>query len=162
MAPKIKSIETPVTTLKRVAPGPYTQIPEIGKAAAYASGDAFGGKFTYPAPKAGIIETAIMLDLDDEGIETELWLFDRDFVATADNSAFAPSDMDLRKLVAVISIVNFANAGNNQVGIANNLGLPYHAPEGKLYCQCVTRGAPNIAADNDPLVALRIIDCEVS
>ena len=160
--PKVRLVNKTLVVATRVADSPYVQIPGIGKAAAYAAGDAFGGKSTFDVPKSGIIEAVVMLDLDDEGIETELWLFGRDFDATADNSAFAPTDMDLRKLVAVISITNFANASSNQVGINNGLSLPYAAPTGKLYCQCVTRGAPNIAADNDPLVALRIIDCEVS
>ena len=127
-----------------------------GLEVAYTAGDAFGDKFVVPLPSKGIIETAIMLDLDDEGITTELWLFRTDFTATADNAAFAVTDADLPNLEAVISITNFANASNNQVGIANNLGLVYTAPTKQLYCQCVTRGTPNIAAGSRPLVALRI------
>lgn len=155
-------IETPVRLVQRVAVIPYVQISGIGVAAAYAAGDAFGTMLTFDVPKQGVISAAIMLDLDDEGVETELWLFDRPFATTADNSAFDPSDIDLQKLVAVISITNFANAGSNQVGINNGLDLPYAAPEGKLYCQCVTRGTPNIAAANIPYVTLRIIDHEVA
>lgn len=136
---------------------PYIDIPGIGTGSAYASGDAFGGKFKIGLPNSGIIETAIMLDLDDEGIQTELWLFREDFTATTDNAAFAVSDHDLSLLEAVIGITQFANAANNQVGINNGLGLPYQAPHKQLWCQCVTRGAPNIAANNIPKVALRII-----
>ena len=158
---KVTLFNKTVMVANRLAAIPYVPIPGIGTAAAYAAGDAFGAKFTFDVPRGGVIEAAIMLDLDDEGIETELWLFDQDFTATADNSAFAPTDMDLLKLVAVISITNFADAANNRVGINNGMGLPYAAPTGKLYCQCVTRGAPTIAADNIPLLALRIIDCEV-
>ena len=144
----------------RVFSTPYMEIPIIGTGSAYAAGDAFGGKFTIDVPKIGIIETAIMLDLDDEGIETEIWLFRGDFVATTDNNAFAVSDADLLLLEAIIGITNFANANANQVGINNGLDLPYIAPQGKLHCQCVTRGVPNIAASNIPWVALRGINYE--
>ncbi len=144
----------------KVASTPFVEIQGIVTGAAYASGDAFGSKFSIDVPKIGVLQTAIMLDLDDEGIETELWLFRNDFTATTDNAAFAVSDADLLLLEAVIGITNFANAGNNQVGINNGLNLPYTAPEGKLLCQCVTRGVPNIAAINIPRVALRIISYE--
>lgn len=142
----------------KVFASPFVDIAGIGTGAAYASGDAFGGKFTIEVPKSGRIETLIMLDLDDEGIETELWMFRGNFAATADNSAFAISDADLLRLEGIISVVNFANANNNRVGINNGLGLTYSAPEGVLYCQCVTRGAPNIAAGNIPKLLLRGYD----
>lgn len=158
---KVTLFNKTVMVANRVAASPYVAIPGIGTGSAYASGDAFGAKFTFDVPKSGVIEAAVLLDLDDEGIETELWLFDRDFDATADNAAFDPSDIDLLKLVAVISLTNFANAASNQVAINNGLNLPYTAAAGKLYCQCVTRGTPNIAANNIPLVQLRIISHEV-
>lgn len=151
------SVENSVGVASKVYATPYVTIPDIGTASAYTAADAFGGKFIFIVPSEGIIETAIMLDLDDEGINTELWLFNHDFTATADNAAFAVSDGDLANLEVVISITNFVNAANNQVGIANNLSLPYTAPSGSLWGQCVTRGAPNIAAANIPKIALRIL-----
>lgn len=150
-----------VVVANRLAPIPYKEIPGIGTGSAYTAADAFGTKFWFDVPKHGVIEAVVYLDMDDEGIETEIWCFNEDFDATTDNDAFAVSDIDLRKLVAVISIVKFANAANNQVGINNGLQLPYTATSGKLYCQCVTRGAPNIAAANIPQITLRIIDYEV-
>lgn len=155
---KVTLFNKTVVVANRLAAIPYVPIPGIVTGAIYAAGDAFGAKFTFDVPKQGVIEAAILLDLDDEGIETELWLFDQDFIATADNAPWDPSDQDLSKLAAVISIVNFANANSNQVGINNGLSLPYAALVGKLYCQCVTRGTPTIAASNIPLVTLRIID----
>ncbi len=133
----------------------YIQIPGIGTGSAYAAGEAVGTKFKIPVPKNGIIDTILLLDLDDEGIETEFWMFREDFTATADNAAFDVSDEDLLNLECVIGITNFANATSNQVGINNGLGLPFIAPNELLWCQCVTRGTPNIAALNIPRVALR-------
>lgn len=139
---------------------PYTEIPGIGTGSVYASGDAFGTKFTFDVPKTGVIETAIILDMDDEGKTVELWLFRRDFTVTTDNDAFAVTDVDLRALEVVISITNYANANVNQVGINNGLSLIYTAPEGLLYGQCVTRDTHNIAAGNIPYIALRLLSYE--
>ena len=137
---------------------PYTTIPGIGPASAYASGDAFGIKFIIDVPRSGKFTEAILLDLDNEGATTEIWIFNKDFADTDDNSAWAPADVNLVDLQQVISIANFALANANRVGINSGLGLPYTAPEGKIYCKCVTRGTPNIAAGKSPLVRLAIDD----
>ncbi len=134
----------------------YVEIPGIVTGAAYASGDAFGTIFSIPVPKSGFIEDITMLDLDDEGIQTDFWFFNVPFTATADNSEFDVSDSDLSNLERVICVTNFSNAKSNQVGINNGLGLSYKAPKGYLYCQCVIRGAANIAAGHIPKVKLGI------
>lgn len=133
------------------------EVPGIGAAAAYASGDAFGTVFAINVPKSGIIQAARMIDKDDEGITTEVWMFKDKFTATADNGAFAPTDADLSNLECVISISTFYDASSNRFGVAEDLGISYAAPSGLLYCQCVTRGAPNIAADNMPMLLFKIL-----
>ena len=151
-----QAIEKLIRTIGHPFTIPFQDIEGIVAGVAYASGDAFGGKFViHGVPAVGYIDSVILLDLDDEGINTELWLFDSDFTATADNVAFAISDADLKKLLWVIRLTNFADAANNQVAESNNLDLPYIAPEGLLYCQCVTRGVPNIAAANIPMISIR-------
>ena len=132
----------------------YIEIPGITTASVYTAADAFGTKFWFDVPKVGSISAAIMLDMDDEGIETDLWLFRGDFVATADHDAFAVTDADLLLLEWPIGITNFANVSVNQVGVNSSMDLPYHAPTGKLFCQCVTRGTPTIAVVNLPRVRL--------
>lgn len=138
----------------------FTTIPGIVTGIAYASGDAFGAKFTIDVPHSGVIHTALMLDKDDEGLETELVLFRGDFVATADNSAFAVTDADLQDFVGTISFTVFKNFDANQVCTVSALGLAYKAPQGKLWIQAVTRGAPNIAAASLPMVKLVILSDE--
>ncbi len=134
---------------------PYMEVPGITTGAVYAAGEAVGGKFTISVPRSGIITVAMMLDLDDEGKEMELWLFDGDFTATTDNTAFAVTDADLLKLaVPPISLVNFADANVNQVISNTGLALPFEAPLRELWCQCVTRDTPNIASGNIPLIRL--------
>ena len=132
------------------------EVPGIGTGAAYASGDAFGTKFLLTVPVEGTIATAVFLDYDDEGLTKELVLFNEDFTVTADNSAFAVSDADLRNCVGVISIGTFYNFSANQLGIASP-ALYYHAPRGFLWGQVVTRGADNIAAGSIPDFFLEIV-----
>ena len=137
---------------------PLIEIPGIGGGAAYGAGDAFGTKFIIDGvPKSGVIHTAIFLDKDDEGIETDLMLFRDDFTATADNDAFAVVDADMEKFIGSVTWVAFKNLGANQVSTAAALGLVYVAPLGRLFCQCVTRGAPNIAAGSEPKIRLLIL-----
>lgn len=135
-------------------------IPGIGTAAAYATGQAFGTKFTIDVPLSGIIHTAIYLDKDLESIECDLILFTRDFAGTADKSAFAPTDTELQDFLSTITFATFKAFSVNSVSTASALGIAYVAPERKLYCQMVTRGTPNIAAGNLPMVALTILSDE--
>jgi hypothetical protein len=141
--------EPPFVVPKRAVPG-------IGTAAAYASGDAFGTKFFFDVPREGVITQFVFLDYDDEGITKELVLFNADFTATADNSAFAPSDDDLAKCMGVISIDVFYNFDSNQVGIAVP-AFSYNLPSGRFYAQFVTRGADNIAAGSIPEFLITVI-----
>lgn len=136
---------------------PLTTIPGIGAGAAYAAGDAFGDKFTLNVPHSGVIHTALMLDKDDEGIETELVLFAGDFTAAVDNAVFSVTDADMEGFVGTISFTVFKNFGANQVSTVSAIGLTYVAPQGRLWVQAVTRGAPNIAAANIPMVRLLIL-----
>lgn len=122
-------------------------VPMLGLSAAgsaYASGDAFGPKFMVEVPVSGVISNVVFLDLDDEGIAKDFVLFSADFTATADNSAFAVSDADLLNCIGVANVDIFSNFGSNQIGTGTP-ALGYVAPEGRLYVQCVTRGADDIA-----------------
>lgn len=132
--------------------GPF-QVPGIGTAAAYATGDAFGDKFVIDVPLEGMISNLVFYDLDDEGIAKDLVMFAEDFTATADNAAFAVSDDDLLNSVGTISVDQFYDFGNNQMGIGRPAwGYVAHHP--RLWCQFVTRGADNIAAGSIPRVLL--------
>ena len=133
-----------------------TTIPGIGTAAAYASGDAFGGKFFVPTPREGTIAKVVFYDLDDEGLSKDLVLFDTQFTATADNGEFDVSDADLLNCVGVIGIDTFYNFKSNQLGVVSP-AYEFYAPNGGLWCQLVTRGADNIAANNLPSIMVVIV-----
>lgn len=133
-----------------------TLIPVIGTGAGYAAGDAFGGKFILKVPIEGTIATVIFRDYDSEGTSKEIVLFSQEFTATADNSAFAPTNSDLMNCIGVISITAFYAYNANQIGIATP-ALYYVAPKGLLYGQVVTRGADNIAAGSIPDFTLVVV-----
>ena len=97
------------------------------------------------------------LDFDDEGIQKDVVLFRSDFTATADHDPFAVSDRDLAKCIGVVEVLAFVDFGNNQIGQATP-ALSYHAPEGILHAQIVTRGADTIAAKADPLLEMVILE----
>ena len=147
-------LNVPVTS--HIFPSALTEIPGIGTGAAYATADAFGIRFSIVVPVEGTIAQVTFLDFDDEGLNKELVLFSREFTATADNSAFAPSDADLEFCLGVISIDTWYNYSSNQVGIAIP-AFHYTAPSGTLYGQFVTRGADNIAAGSVPKFFMVVI-----
>ena len=138
-------------------------VPGIGASSAYASGDAFGAKFTFSVPAEGTIATVMFIDRDDEGLAKELVLFNDDFAATTDNSAFAVSDNDLLLCRGVIPITTFFDFGNNQIGIATP-AMSYNLNDQNsnaglrtFYCQLVTRGVDNIAAGSEPVIYMVIV-----
>jgi hypothetical protein len=132
-------------------------VPGIVVAVAYTADDALGTKFTIDVPKSGIIHAACFLDKSDLGLEVDLVICNRDFVGTADNVAFAITDVELESFISTITFVTFKDLGSARTSTAAALGLPYVAPEGLLYCQFITRGAPTIAANNLPRLSLSIL-----
>lgn len=131
-------------------------VPGIGAAVAYTAADAFGTKFYFSVPTEGTISNVIFLDYDDEGIIKDLVLFSEDFTETADNTAFAVTDLDLANCVGVARVNSYTNFSVNQVG-QGQPALAYVAPHGRLYCQIVTQGADDIAAGASPDVYLVIV-----
>lgn len=132
------------------------QVPGIGTGSAYAADDAFGTAFELLVPNEGTISHVYFLDFDDEGIQKDVVFFRKSFTGTADNSAFAVSDADLRNCIGVAKIITFVNFANNQVGYATP-SLSYVLPTGRLYCQIVTRGADNIAAGVIPEIFVVVV-----
>ncbi len=154
---KIDFIKSIVSVQEKLRDTGLLVVPGIATASIYVAGDALGTRFVFEnVPKAGRIQTAIYLDLDDEGIETDIVLFNREFTETADHDEFAPSDRDMSFLVGTVTFSTFLNYGNNQSSVASGLFLTYTAPRGKLWAQMVTRGTPTIAAANIPKVGMTI------
>lgn len=136
----------------------FLTVPGIATVSVYTADDAFGTQFVFrDVPKAGYIQTAVYLDLDDEGIETDIVLYSREIVETADHDPYAPSDLDLESLIGHITFADFKNYNANQSSTASGMFFTYTAPLGEIWAQMVTRGIPNIAVAAIPKVSLTIV-----
>ena len=137
------------------------KIPGIVTGAAYAAGDAVGIQFGFDVGcPSGVIHTALLFDLDDEGIELYLHLYKRPIVGTADNAAYAPSDAEELSKVGTLDFTTFINSGNNQSSQISSAGIAFVCDQsyaGNLFAQAATNGAPNIAAGNDYWIRLTIL-----
>ena len=143
--------------------GPYVTppmtVPGLTTGSAYAANDAFGTLFWYDVPKRGVINAAFYYDLDNEKIAKEFVLSPVMFTPTANDSAFAPVGGEIKNFITIrITAGDFGTGFNaNAIGQVSGLGIPYVAPEGRLWCQLITRGVDNIAAGSLPRVALAIL-----
>lgn len=137
--------------------GPFIYL--TGANSAYAATDAMGGQFILnDVPTSGIIQGVRLLDADDDTFTCTIHLFSSDFTATADNSPLAITDDDFRKLEASIIVDTFRDAVISKIGIEDNLGIPYTAPEGKLYGQVqLQTGTPTIASGVNEYLTIYIL-----
>lgn len=138
------------------------QIPGIGTASAYADGDAFGTLFFIPTlfrpeKRSGVIVKALLVDKDDEGLQVDLVFFSREITGTTDNSAFNPSDADMHSWEGTLSVSTFYNWSGNQGGQQIDNRLWVQSETTGIWCQCVARGALNIAAGALPWLKLTVV-----
>lgn len=137
------------------------KVPGIGTASPYAAGDAFGTLVTLPDvfrlnKNAGNIVKVVLYDLDDEGLQKDLIFYARSVTTTADNVAYAPSDIDLLASVGALSLTSFVNLSSNQIGTWTG-NLHVMSQDRNLYVRLVTQGADNIAAGSEPWLAVTVI-----
>lgn len=146
-------------TVKRVVPGIVT-------GAAYADADAIGTLIEFPNlltlnpytnTYSGMLHSALYFDLDDEGLQVDLHLFGRRITDGTDNSAYAPTDADVRAYLGTVSFTAFFNLGANQVSVVTGIGLPLVSTSSSVFGQAVARGALNIAAENLPEFSLTVL-----
>src|SRR3990167_2676793 len=124
--------------------------PGIVTGAAYADLDAIGTHFSFEVPRSGVIQSAIYYDLDDEGLQVDLWLLDDAPTVQTDNSAIAFIEHDLIKVITRIQFMSFADAANGQFAESKAIGKAYVQKNKRMWAQCQARGALNIAAGNLP------------
>ena len=132
----------------------------ISAASAYAAGDALGAKASFPGiPRRGTIMSFTIIDRDQENDAIDIMLFNKDIAGTADNAAFAPTDAELQTLQGAINMpaANYFDFVTNAVGVVDNIGLPYYAPDGILYFQCKTETIATWTAVDDIRVSISIV-----
>ena len=108
--------------------------------------DAMGTQFTLAVPKRGVIISAMFYDLDFEGTQVNIYLFNRKVTAIADNAAWTLSDADAPSLVAKLA---FAGPDTHSTTCytfeLNSIGKGYTAPDGLFWVQASCVGTPTIA-----------------
>lgn len=132
-------------------------------AGAYSANDVVGGLLTFEGAsrdhdEGGVIKDVIILDDAGQDAALELWLFKETFTAIADNAAWAPSEADLRNLVAVISTSDgtWYAAGTPSVSRIE-VSQRYDLTGTSLFGQLVTRGTPTYAATDDVTVIIGLL-----
>lgn len=135
-------------------------------AGAYSSGDALGGKLTFTdvtTDKAGhgSIQGVSLVDLAKQAIACDLVLFNADFTATTDKTAFDPTDADLAaSFLGIVPIVaGDYSSFNDNCAAYKEKNIPFTLPVGTttLYGQLVTRGTPTYASTSDIKVRLHVL-----
>jgi len=139
-----------------------SQTPTV-TAGAYSANDAVGGLLTFAnagrvSGVGGVIKNMLLLDDAGQDATMELWLFNQTFTAMADNAAWAPSEADLRKLVAIISTVDGAwFAAGTPSAARVEVSQRYAVTGTSLFGQLVTRGTPTFAATDDITVVVGLL-----
>lgn len=139
-----------------------SQTPTV-TAGAYIANDAVGGLLTFAnAGRAigygGVVKDMIILDDAGQDAEMELWLFNATFTPMVDNAPWAPSEADLRKLVAIITTANGAyfDAGTPSAAMVE-VSQRYDLVGTSLFGQLVTRGTPTYVATDDVTVIIGVL-----
>jgi|GEM_PF-1388066 len=159
-----KSIPTGINNIGKVGSDgiSVSQTPTV-TVGAYAANDAVGGLLTFAgaaryAGYGGVIRDVIILDDAGQDAELELWLFSQTFTAMADNAPWAPSEVDLRKLVAIISTGDGAwFAAGTPSAARIEVSQRYDCVGTSLFGQLVTRGTPTFAATDDVTVVIGLL-----
>jgi len=128
-------------------------IPGIG-AGAEGAADAMGTLFTIKVPKRGILVSATYYDLDYEGSQVNLFLFNHPVTAIADNAAWTCSDDDVLSQITRLAFFILNAQTASQTSEITNIGKGYTAPEGKFWIQAQCAAICTIAVA--PRVQLQI------
>lgn len=113
----------------------------------YTAGDQVGTQFTLANAAqttggTGYITGVTLVDAADIIGAYDIVFFDSTVTLAADNAAFAISDADALKIVAVVQLNGAYDIGNNRVAQAYNLSIPYTCSGGtSLFAALITRGA---------------------
>lgn len=120
------------------------------------SGDALGAKKQFTVPVHGEIIGVVVRDAAAQSANLDIVFFNVDIVGTATNAAFAPSDAELLTAVGAILVDTWKAFSTNSLGVESNIRMPYWAPGGILFFQCVTRATPTYVAANDVQISILV------
>lgn len=111
----------------------------------YTAGDQMGAQFTITnaanaSGGAGYITGVTLVSAADQIGAVDVVFFDSSVTLAADNAAFAISDADALKTVAIVQLNGAYDIGNNRVAQAYNLAIPFVCSgTANLYAGLITR-----------------------
>ncbi len=132
---------------------PQVSVTRPANTTQYAAGEVVGHEtgdaLEFFSESSGVIKAVVLIDSAAEATkpELDLFLFAAEPTVANDNAAFAPTDAQMKDLVAVFSFVGTSGT-NFKTGATGNgamqqtgFEIAYAAPERKLYGVLVARNA---------------------
>jgi len=144
------------TTTIVVCPKRPVRIAGSYSSGAYEANDAMGLLTKVAVPKRGVIVSATLFDLDYEGKQIDLEVFNNKITQVASEAAWTLSDEESLFFITELPFVAFDAHTASQTSEITNIGKAYVAPGGFFWVQAVTRGTPTIAAGAEPHFQLQI------
>jgi hypothetical protein len=138
----------------------YLRVPGVDHSDAYTAGDAIGTQFAVTLPfRQGVLYSATLLDLDDEGTQLDLWISDSEWgTKIADDAAFSPADAEMLRVIDILEFTSTVDATNSHFMALRNIGLAVSLPESRLWLQLESpSGTPTIAVGSNPRVRLQFL-----
>jgi hypothetical protein len=131
-------------------------------AGGYTAGDVIGGLVTLTFQTAGgwcALDDIVLVDDADSISSITIHVFNQTPSTIADNAAYAPTEADLKKKVAKVTITSFDTEGSDRWGQAapNITKKLISLPDNALYFYIVATAAPTFAATDDLYIRVSVI-----
>ena len=146
-----------------VSPGVTISVLVEATAGIYTAGDVVGGLLTFANATrvtglGGMITGMTIIDDAGQDSELELWIFNAQPAAIADNAPFAPTPANLHRLAGIISTESGAwCAAGTPSAIYIDKYVRVDPDTVNLFAYLVTRGTPTFGTVNDVSVVLHVV-----
>ena len=101
-----------------------------------------------------ILQSVHVVDIDDQGIELDLVLFNAATSLGTENSAPDVDDTEVLTTLGIVNVADYIDLGANQIATVDGIGLALKAGAAttSLYVAGITRGAPTYSASGLTIV----------
>jgi hypothetical protein len=98
----------------------------------------------------GVIQSIIILDVDDQGQALDIVIMDSDVSLGIENSAVSISDANAAKIIGIVEVAadDYVDLVNSQIVYKENLGIAFKCAAGdkSLYIGAISRGTGTYTA----------------
>jgi hypothetical protein len=127
---------------------------------AYTAVDVVGGLLTFTiatGPVRGVIRNLVVVDEDSQAEAYTLYLFDAEPSSIANDTAFAPTVADLRKLIGTVAIsTSYTTINTFDYIEVKAIDLEFFATNGAIYGYLVATGTPDYASTDTLYLRLAV------